>query len=366
MIQWYPLAAIAFAAWGVLSEQIDPRFVPAPSAQAPFAQAPFAQAPFAQAPFAQERGAQETQPGPWGAEEPEWAEESELAQESTSRIPLGPDGEARLWIDEGRSPHVATLRLSLAGAPPNSWAILELGEHRGRNLAGVARSLVAVDGEGRAQLTWTGARGARLGARVLTRRPGGPTRWSPIASLPAAGGGTRALPPQRGDIVITEIMKDPNFVGDSHGEWFELQNVTNRVINIAGWKISDLGSNSHTILNGVQPILLVPGQRLVLGNDADLLTNGGVIVDYEYANFTLGNAADSILLTSRNLMLVDEVDYDDGILWPDVPGKSLSLHPLSTDASLNDDPTQWCPGSSFMASGSPDMGTPGQANDLCP
>jgi hypothetical protein len=171
---------------------------------------------------------------------------------------------------------------------------------------------------------------------------------------------------QRGDIVITEIMKDPSFVPDTSGEWFEIMNVAPTTRNIAGWRISDLGTNQHTITNGGQVLLIAPGQRMVLGINADPAVNGGVQVDYKYSSFTLGNGADSILLTARNGMLVDEVDYDDGVFWPDTAGASLCLNPTATDVYLNDDPANWCVSQSPVATGNPDLGTPGAWNDTCP
>ena len=77
-------------------------------------------------------------------------------------------------------------------------------------------------------------------------------------SLPGAG----ARPPvvhQRGDVLITEFMKDPAFVSDSKGEWIELYNASDKVVNIEGWVIRDFGTNEHLIQNGGARIELAPG-----------------------------------------------------------------------------------------------------------
>ncbi|HTF89116.1 MAG TPA: lamin tail domain-containing protein, partial [Planctomycetota bacterium] len=274
-------------------------------------------------------------------------------------------GGLRTRVDFGRGPGQSALRVSLEGAQPFSSACLEIGSLRDDSLSPRARQLLVCDANGCASLQMEGPLVSGLGVRIRARSAAGQASVS--APLALSGGSQLPLfAPQRGDVVITEIMKDPSFVGDTHGEWFEIQNITGHMVNIAGWKISDLGANSHTILNGVQGIWLSPGQRFVLGIDADPLTNGGVQVDYKYSNFTLGNAADSILLTSRSNFLVDQVDYDDGILWPDVAGKSLTLHPFSVAAGLNDDPANWCPAKTMIGGGNTDMGTPRVANDTCP
>lgn len=290
--------------------------------------------------------------------EQEWAEES---------VPdsFGAGG-LRARVDVGCSPGAARLRLSLAGARPFSSAVLELGVQHGSSLAGVRREVLRTDGEGRASILVDGALPGALGARFVASPQRGPTQRSAILGLPGGPGTQAVFSGQRGDIVITEIMKDPSFVTDAHGEWFEIKNITSRTINIAGWHITDLGSNSHTILNGTQPIYLSPGQNFVLGIDDNPLTNGGINVDYKYSNFTLGNGADSILLTARSGYLVDEVDYDDGIFWPDTPGKSLSLHPFPTDVYFNDDPANWCEGKTLIGGGNTDLGTPHLDNDTCP
>ncbi|HUR29146.1 MAG TPA: lamin tail domain-containing protein [Planctomycetota bacterium] len=327
MVHLLPLAASVFAAW--LSQPLTP----------------------------QENGMSDVRPASGSSLEEEWAEEI------APRLSVG--GGLSVGFELGRAPWQAGWRMTLAGATPHSAVALEIGTTGGDRLAQSARQVVLCDAEGRAVVEVREPVPFGLGVRFRARPAGGSFLTTGVISLPNAPV-QPVVAPQRGDVVITEIMKDPSFVADTHGEWFEIQNVSNHVVNIAGWKITDLGTNAHTILNGVQAILLAPGQRFVLGNDADPLTNGGVGVNYKYSSFTLGNAADSILLTSRSGLLVDEVDYDDGIFWPDVAGKTLSLHPLANDAVANDDPANWCVGQTMMAAGNTDMGTPGLLNDLCP
>ena len=44
-----------------------------------------------------------------------------------------------------------------------------------------------------------------------------------------------------GAMVITEIMKDPDAVMDSQGEWIELTNVSDEAIELKGMVLRDLG-----------------------------------------------------------------------------------------------------------------------------
>lgn len=171
---------------------------------------------------------------------------------------------------------------------------------------------------------------------------------------------------QRGDLVITEFMKDPSAVGDSDGEWVELVNPGPISVQLAGWMLHDGGSNAHVIQAQGPFLIVTPGTRLVLGNEDDASLNGGVSVDYEYSSFTLSNGADEIFLTARNGDLIDAVSYDDGALWPDLPGMSISLNPAIEHAVLNDDPLAWCQSGTLISPTSTDTGTPGGANDLCP
>ena len=173
---------------------------------------------------------------------------------------------------------------------------------------------------------------------------------------------------EQGDVIVTEFMKDPNgggTVNDSQGEWLELFNTTNADIDIEGWTLTDDGANSHTINVGGAGLTVPMGGRIVLGNNMDMATNGGVVVAYEYSNYFLGNSDDEIILTDDLGQPQDEVKYDNGVLWPDTSGMSISFDPnVSQDATTNNDPANWCHSTSTIPSG--DTGTPNAGNDNCP
>ncbi len=184
-------------------------------------------------------------------------------------------------------------------------------------------------------------------------------------SAPVTLGGVWASQAVAGDLVVTEFMKDPSAVSDSHGEWIELKSNKAWRLDIEGVTLSDFSGASFTLDNGGQGILLAPDQRFVLGNDVDPSTNGGVPVDLEWSGFSLKNSSDEILVTGANGLLLDVVLYDDGDRWPDTPGMSISLADPVSDSFANDDPALWCTGASPIGAG-PDSGTPGAVNDPCP
>jgi predicted extracellular nuclease len=166
-----------------------------------------------------------------------------------------------------------------------------------------------------------------------------------------------ATPPTPVSVVINEIMQNPSAVSDGNGEWFELFNATSEAIDIDGWTLQDNGSNLAVISNG-GPLVISAGGFLVLGNNADTGTNGGVAVDYEYSGYFLANGDDEIILLDGLLTEVDRVEWDGGPNFPDPTGASMSLIDTALD---NNAGANWCTAASPYGAG--DLGTPGQVND---
>ena len=81
--------------------------------------------------------------------------------------------------------------------------------------------------------------------------------------------------PGAGEVIITEILADPSMVEDVYGEWIELTNLTEDVLDLSGHLIVDNGRNSFAIPEGVT---LPAGESMVVGRSADQLINGGVTV----------------------------------------------------------------------------------------
>lgn len=301
----------------------------------------------------------------------------EVAHQEGHDVALAP----RLRVEVGRSPTRAAFALDISGGVAHGWALLHLRAEDGD----CATQLVRLDESGAARvlrldhraggaLTVTCTLATPAGAsellttRVLsTQVPsaadmiaqsralvgyGAPT--SPFAALGAASG-----------VVITEIMKDPSTVSDSAGEWFEVRNLGSTPIDLSGWNIRDSSSNGHTI-PATAGALIPPRSYFVFGINASPSLNGGVLVGYKYSSFSLGNGADDIQLYDASGALVDAVAYDDGVLWPDSPGKALNLQRALVDATSNDDGANWCDALSPINGSSTDTGTPRSANNVCP
>jgi hypothetical protein len=175
-----------------------------------------------------------------------------------------------------------------------------------------------------------------------------------------------ASPEQSGQVVITEFLKDPAFVTDAKGEWIEIWNALPSRVNLDGWTISDDAGSSHTLnANGTTQLIMKPGERWVLAINGDPTQNGGVQPRYVYSGFTLANGADQIILRKPDGTLVDRVEYDDGVLYPDTPGRSIQLHRDYSTVYYNDDPGEWCHSQSPWNSFNTDTGSPGAANQPC-
>ncbi len=160
--------------------------------------------------------------------------------------------------------------------------------------------------------------------------------------------------PAFGDLRVTEFMADPNVVADTSGEWFEVMNVSGLERNLNGLKISNTAGTELMTL--ATPIVLKPGQRLVMGNNADSQRNGGSVqqICEPFNVFTLGNSGDSIRLRSASNLLIDDVNWTSS--WPEAAGvASQKIDVLGSNASSN-----WALATANFGGG--DKGTPGAKN----
>lgn len=171
-----------------------------------------------------------------------------------------------------------------------------------------------------------------------------------------------------GDLVITEVMQNPCgeytsscAVDDNQGEWFEVYNTTNIDVDLNGLMVSDDGSNAFTVSSS----LIIPANGyLVFGINADTATNGGVNVDYEYTDMTLGNGDDELYLSNAD-GVIDQIIWDNGSTFPDPVGAAMALDAGFMNATDNDSGANWCEATTTYGDGF-DFGTPGIANPTCP
>ncbi len=188
---------------------------------------------------------------------------------------------------------------------------------------------------------------------------------SPGTANPACVGGVptectddgiaRALiSPTVGDLVITELMANPEASSDDSGEWFEVFVARDVDLNglVAGRAEVDAGWNAMECLR------VSAGTHLVFARSMTPSDNGELPSPDFLFDFGLTNSSGRLFIGLGDLVL-DEVS------WPSVPsGASRSLDPEAMTPSANDDQARWCPGQAAYGAG--DLGTPGAANPPCP
>ncbi len=169
--------------------------------------------------------------------------------------------------------------------------------------------------------------------------------------------------PALGDLVITEIMDDPDPTDDSDGEWFEIVSLAADPVVLFGLTVQDDSGEAFTVDTVDPGTIIEPGDIVLFGDSADSSKNGGIVPDvlFDHSVFHLDNDKDEILLGYGGI-LVDKVDYDSS--FPQKKGRSRSLDPASTSESANDDGANWCEGQSDYGTDG-DQGTPGLPNDPC-
>lgn len=170
---------------------------------------------------------------------------------------------------------------------------------------------------------------------------------------------TNFPPPGIGDVVITEIMRNPTSIPDASGEWFEITNTSlTDTFQLQGCTFQDDGGDDFPV---DVDLTMAPGEILVFANNA----NPGFTPDFVYAGMNLGNSDDEVELICNGVS-VDRVAYDApgmGAAFPGLAAHAMQLEPTLTDAMSNDDGTNWCDALTpyFMT----DTGTPGALNDSC-
>ena len=159
--------------------------------------------------------------------------------------------------------------------------------------------------------------------------------------------------PAEPQVVVNEVMSNPDAVSDDAGEWFEVHNRGAADVSLQGWRIASGNDAVHTISAAVS----VPaGGYLVLARSGAPGANGGVAAGYAYGTgVTLVNTSDWLALRDASGATVDSV------AWSASPaGVSRGVRDPSADntflAGVN-----WTAQTTPYGGG--DRGTPGARND---
>lgn len=144
--------------------------------------------------------------------------------------------------------------------------------------------------------------------------------------------------PFLGDIVITEIMYNPPEAGNDSLEFIEIYNASNATISLDGFYFYKGIEYTFPQFTG-----LAAGAYMTFSVETAPFVQVYSSVPYDqWINGSLGNNGDEIILVDQNNLLVDEVNYATGGVWPgsgaNGNGKSIVLcDPLSD----NDDGSNW-------------------------
>jgi hypothetical protein len=171
--------------------------------------------------------------------------------------------------------------------------------------------------------------------------------------------------PEAGEVIVTEIMQNPDVLYDNDGEWFEVHNLSGRTVDLDGCTVESSTSNGPESFQIVGSSAIAPGGYFTLARSSD----PKFLTDYVYGTaMNLNNYVDYVALICADpftdeATTIDEVAYDDGATFPDPTGASMSLSPDAYSPSDNDLGANWCESTSPFGLG--DLGTPGQPNDSC-
>ena len=172
-------------------------------------------------------------------------------------------------------------------------------------------------------------------------------------------------PTVAGQVIVTELMHNPDVVDDDLGEWFEIYSPGGDVLDLFGCQIRDRES-SHTIATH----FLVPPRAFRTA--AIFSTGGGFTPDYTYSGITFdNNAADEVSLWCGET-LIDRFAYSSS--QASTSGHALSWDPSGYEARpvRKDDPQYVCPATTPYNTANTgsgvihDYGTPGALNPHCP
>ncbi len=178
--------------------------------------------------------------------------------------------------------------------------------------------------------------------------PGTATAFDPGAGTAAASGASQ--------LVINEVLADPDATTDDNGEWVEVHNWGTTALDLQGWTIRSGNDAPHTVSTSVP----VPaGGYALLARSGNSKRNGGLSPDYVYGSaFWLANSADWLALDDPAGVAIDSVAWSTvtagvahGVIDPSVDNASMSGGNWQAQ------------GSSFGRGKNKDYGTPGAQND---
>ncbi|MEQ8280681.1 MAG: lamin tail domain-containing protein [Deltaproteobacteria bacterium] len=199
--------------------------------------------------------------------------------------------------------------------------------------------------------------GAMTGMGSVTIDTGSDSETIPFEVLQST-----SRPPMAGDLIITEVHRNPSGSDEFMREWFEVYNASTDSILIDGMQVADNNGMETIAAPGVE---IMPGEHVVIARLSNPANNGGVtaIADYDGAgNLQLANGGDNITLRYMGTEL-DTVAWSSG--WPGAgQGVAMCLKFPYMDNAVQ---ANWANSVGGFGTGG-DTGHPGVASDAtnCP
>ncbi|MGE6760617.1 lamin tail domain-containing protein [Corallococcus interemptor] len=175
-----------------------------------------------------------------------------------------------------------------------------------------------------------------------------------------AGACTTAPHPGAGELVISEVMHSPS-TGTT--EYLELTNTTSHLLDAQGLSVTlvnSVGTETSFTVNHNPTLLVPPGGRTVLAQDANFTRNGGVAANTDYGVDKFMDSTGSITL-KQGTVTVDSLTYTSA--FPQGTGRAMSLASSIIGTKGSGRAWYWCESTGSLSGG--DRGTPGQLNDDC-
>ncbi|TXD41706.1 lamin tail domain-containing protein [Lujinxingia vulgaris] len=161
--------------------------------------------------------------------------------------------------------------------------------------------------------------------------------------------------PTPGDLVITELMKQPTEVAAFEGQWVELLNTSDAELELEGCALGSSSLDEAVVIG--ESLTVESGGYLTLAASA----NAGFDADFILEGLVLAEGEGSVSLDCDGTTIT-EVVYDAGESYPSVAGASLSRDPAFNGAT-DDSGDYWC--AATAAYNGADLGTPGAVNPSC-
>ena len=211
--------------------------------------------------------------------------------------------------------------------------------------------------------SWGGKKGYSLERISLTEQTNDSTNWVTsldiYGSTPGRINSINSVPSyERNDLVINEIMYDPE---TTNSEYIEFYNLSSDSVNIGGWKFEDENGNSYNLSEA--SFVVAPKEYFILIADSSAITSYNLF-DYTNKNIidesSLGlvNTGELVLLKDVRGNIVDSVFYSDD--WNNrniASTQNKSLERINPNLNGND-PLNWSTCVNSIG------GTPGNQNSI--